>query len=187
MYIYNHPENIQRLNRFPPIAAFISFGGESWGMFSSLYILYDALLNLPSKFDLQIYKLLFKPGRALFSHIGGSYLGSPLNDLNAALSWDHWTNSWGWHKDNILHQKNHVPVPPKKNKSQQKKVPRCSNRCALLFHTDNKATEKERALTSFSPLWPNWLSTHRTTVGFMENTEVLPQSVVLHHFSPLCG
>lgn len=53
------------------------------------------------------------------------------------------------------------------------------------FHTDNKATEKES--TRFIFTFVIKLVEHSQQLDLWINTEVLPQSVVLFHLSPLCG
>lgn len=69
LYAYSHPENIQGLKRFPPVAAFIPFGGKvnvgehsvhiSWHFLSVSDLLLVCLLSF--KFELQVHKLQIKP------------------------------------------------------------------------------------------------------------------------------
>lgn len=151
LWIYIHPKNIQRLKRFPPVAAFIPFGGKKClhkNCLESLFLSASTFLLISIKFALRAFCFVL--------------LWWPLNDLNAVLS--SLNRSGGWPKT-IFSIQSH---PTENEWITTERVPRCQNICALLFHTDNKATEKKRALTSFSLLWPNWLSTHRTTVGFYD-------------------
>lgn len=195
LYVYSHPVNIQRL-RFPPIAAFIPFGGVGtrWGTFSrsvhttwrfvegfnSLSISLFLLVSLKHKFTSYISNL--EQRLNTFSRIGNLHFGPPPNDPIAALSWDHWT---------ILEVDirqysplNRVPIPPKWTNHNRKSATVLKH-MHTSFHTDNKATEKRRE-HSFHLHYCDQIGWALAT-GFMDNTEVLPQSVVLFHFSPLCG
>lgn len=134
LYVYSHPVNIQRL-RFPPIAAFITFGGKRWGSTPPLYTQYYVTLcfRIGSAVGVCLYdvsfqvwitssRIIFQTWKRVWTHFPCWQLafGTPppkwpehsgkLRSLN---------NSWGWHK--TIFSTESCSRPTKTNESQQKK------------------------------------------------------------------
>lgn len=138
-------------------------GGERWGIFPTLYILHDALLDFCWSLSFCFFpsnKLYFKHGRRS-KHIV-HILHPPPNDIEGSAKLRSLNNSRGWHK--TIFSTESCSHPTKNERITTRKSATVLKYMHTSFHTDNKATEKKRALTSFSLLWSNWSSTHNSRI-----------------------
>lgn len=165
--------NIQRL-RFPPIATFFPFGG-----FGTLCTYYDTLLKDWSTSSWVTFQT-WKRVRTLFPHWQLAFWTTPkwpdrsvkLRSLN---------NSWGWHK--TIFSTESCSHPTKINESQQKKC----HGVKTYAHSIQTIKQQKKREHSLHFHYCDQIGWALATAGFLDNTEVLPQSVILFHFSPQCG